>query len=138
LIVVVMLLASPYRVESGGQGAAKPQEAGSLPNFTGKVASLDASDLRGVRFRYEAGARSYWHTHDGALVILIEQGRGRMQLQGQKVQDILPGQPVVLPADVPHWHGAAPTEGLTWIALSVGRDVKAMRPVSDDEYLGRK
>ena len=86
----------------------------------------------------EAGARSYWHVHDGALVILLEQGRGRFQLQGQKVQDFLPGQPVLLPGGVPHWHGAPPNEGLTWVALTVGRDVKVIGPVSEDEYLGRK
>jgi hypothetical protein len=46
---------------------------------------------------------------------------------------------VFLPGGVPHWHGASPNEGLTWVAVTVGgRDVKVIGPVSEDEYLGRK
>jgi quercetin dioxygenase-like cupin family protein len=116
--------------------AAAAQTPGTMPNFTGTVASVDASDVRGVRFKYEAGARSHWHVHDGDLVLLVERGRGRSQLQGQKIQEFGPGQPILLPAGVPHWHGASPQEGLTWVALSVGRDVKWMGAVSDKEYLG--
>jgi quercetin dioxygenase-like cupin family protein len=117
--------------------ATSAQAPAQMPNFTGTVASLDASDVRGVRFRYDAGARSYWHVHDGSLVLLIEQGRGRFQIKGQPIREFGPGEPVVLPANVPHWHGASPMEGLTWVALSVGRNVKWMEPVSEDEYLGK-
>ena len=104
-----------------------------MANFTGAVKSLDAADLRTVRFQYEAGARSYWHVHDGIQVLLIEKGRGRVQLQGKPVQEMLPGQPLFLPPGVPHWHGAAPDEGLTWISTSIG-GVKWMQEVTDKEY----
>jgi quercetin dioxygenase-like cupin family protein len=136
LALVLMWLTWPVWVGSG-QSVPKSQTPATLPNFTGTVASLDASDLRGVRFRYEAGARSYWHVHDGDLVLMLEQGRGRAQVQGQKIQEFGPGQPVLLPGGVPHWHGAAPDQGLTWVALTIGRNVTPMGPVSDDEYLGR-
>jgi quercetin dioxygenase-like cupin family protein len=140
LLIVLVLMASPVWVGSARRSAAPAQQATNqgMPNFTGKVTSMDASDVRGVRFRYEAGARSHWHVHDGALVVLVEQGRGRIQLQGQKIQDLVPGQPVLLPGGIPHWHGAAPDQGLTWIAMTVGRDVKWMAPVSDEEYQGKK
>jgi quercetin dioxygenase-like cupin family protein len=104
-----------------------------MANFTGAVKSVDAADLRTVRFQYEAGARSYWHVHDGIQVLLIEKGRGRFQLQGKPVQEMLPGQPVFLPPGVPHWHGAAPDEGLTWISTSIG-GVKWMQEVTNQEY----
>ena len=135
---VLVLVASSAWVGSARQGAAttrQPATPGSS-NFTGKVTSLDASDLRSIRFRYEAGARSFWHVHDGNLVVLVEQGRGRIQLQGQKIQELVPGQPVLLPGGVPHWHGAAPDEALTWVAMNIGRDTKWMAPVSDQEYRG--
>jgi quercetin dioxygenase-like cupin family protein len=140
LFIVVVTVASPTWIGSVQQGATAIQQSATpaLPNFTGTVTSLDASDLRGVRFRYEAGARSYWHVHDGGLVVLVEQGRGRIQLQGQKIQELVPGQPVLLPGGVPHWHGAAPDQGLTWVALTIGRDVRVMGPVSDEDYLGGK
>ena len=70
-------------------------------------------------------------------VLVLERGRGRMQIQGQAIQELLPNQPVLLPAGVPHWHGAAPNEGLTQIAVNVG-SLKWMAAVTDDEYLGRR
>ncbi len=106
-------------------------------NFTGTVASLDASDVRSVRFQYAAGARSYWHTHAGIQVLILEQGRGRAQVQAQSMQELTPGRPVVLPAGVPHWHGADPDQGLVQIATTLG-GATWMGPVSDEEYMGKK
>ena len=108
-----------------------------MANFTGAVKNMEATDLRTVRFQYEAGARSYWHVHDGIQILMIEKGRGRFQLQGKPVQEMLPGQPVFLPPGVPHWHGAAPDEGLTWISTSIG-GVKWMQEVTEKEYKAAK
>jgi len=102
-------------------------------NFTGAVRNLGASDVRAVRFQYDAGARSFWHVHDGAQVLILESGRGRVQERGGPVRELVPDQPVFLAAGTPHWHGAAPDEGLTQIAVNVG-GVKWMDPVSDEEY----
>jgi quercetin dioxygenase-like cupin family protein len=132
-----ILFSASLRAQSGRPAATTPPP-GQMPNFTGSVSSLDAADVRGVRFKYEAGARSYWHTHDGPLVLLIEQGRGRYQIKGQPIREFGPNEPIVLPANLPHWHGASSTEGLTWVALSVGRKVTWGEPVTDNEYLGKK
>jgi quercetin dioxygenase-like cupin family protein len=107
---------------------------GQQANFTGTVRSLDAADVRAVRFQYDAGARSYWHTHAGSQILVLEKGRGRVQQQGKPVREMVPGEPVFLAAGVPHWHGAAPNEGLTQIAVNLG-GVKWMQPVTDAEYL---
>jgi quercetin dioxygenase-like cupin family protein len=135
-LAIVFMLTVAIGAQAGRSGGSA-QPPGQMPNFTGSVGSLDASDVRGVRFKYEAGARSYWHVHDGPLVLMIEQGRGRYQIKGQPVREFGPNEPIVLPANQPHWHGAAPKEGLTWLALAVGRGVKWMEPVTDDEYLGK-
>ena len=117
------------------QQPAQPAQAGApQANFTGTVRSVDASNVRAVRFQYDAGARSYWHTHDGIQILLLEQGRGRMQVQGQRVQELVPGQPVLLAAGLAHWHGAATDQGLTQIAVNVG-GVTWGKPVTDQEYL---
>jgi quercetin dioxygenase-like cupin family protein len=65
--------------------------------------------------------------------MVLEKGRGRVQLQGQPLREMLPGQPLFLPAGVPHWHGAAPNEGITLLSMSIG-GVKWMQAVSDQEY----
>jgi quercetin dioxygenase-like cupin family protein len=132
-----ILLSASLCAQSGRPPTSGPA-SGQMPNFTGGVSSLDAADVRGVRFKYEAGARSYWHTHDGPLVLLIEQGRGRYQIQGQPIREFGPNEPIVLPANVPHWHGAAAKEGMTWVAMTVGRKVTWGEPVTNDEYLGKK
>jgi quercetin dioxygenase-like cupin family protein len=105
-------------------------------NFTGTVRSLDASDIRSVRFQYDAGARSYWHVHEGSQILVLEKGHGRVQEQGKPVREMVPGQPVFLPAGVPHWHGAAPDEGLTQIAVNLG-GVRWMQAVTEQEYSAR-
>jgi quercetin dioxygenase-like cupin family protein len=107
--------------------------SGQMANFTGGVKNVDAKDLRTVRFQYDAGARSYWHVHDGIQILALETGRGRVQEQGKPLREMVPGQPVFLPAGVPHWHGAAPDEGLTQISVSIG-GVKWMQAVTDKEY----
>ena len=137
LLVVLVLLSAGW-IASAQQASQTPAPPTPVTaNFTGGVRNMNATDVRAVRFQYDAGARSYWHTHEGAQVLLLEQGRGRMQLQGQKMQEMLPGQPVFFPAGVPHWHGASPDQGLTQIAVNVGA-AKFTGPVTDDEYLGRK
>lgn len=105
-------------------------------NFTGAVNSLDASDIRSVRFQYEAGARSHWHSHAGDQLLLLEQGRGRMQIRGQAMRELRPGEPVVLPGGMMHWHGAAPDQGLVQIAVNIGTATWGAA-VTDAEYLGR-
>lgn len=104
-------------------------------NFTGSVANLDASDVRTVRFQYAAGARSYWHTHGGDQILVLEEGKGRLQIRGQAMREFGPRQPVLLPGGVPHWHGAAPDQGLVQIAVNVGA-ATWLGPVSEDEYRG--
>jgi quercetin dioxygenase-like cupin family protein len=102
-------------------------------NFTGAVRNVEAKNLRAVRFQYDPGARSYWHIHEGSQILMLEQGRGRVQLQGQPVREMVPNQPVFLPGGVAHWHGAAPNEGLTQLALNEG-GVKWLQAVTEQEY----
>lgn len=128
-------------VSIGWVATAQPPAAKRPPtpvtaNFTGTVHSLDAADVRAVRFQYAAGARSYWHSHGGDQLLWLEQGRGRAQVRGQAMRELTPGNPVVLPGGVPHWHGAAPDEGLVQIAVNIG-GATWMAPVTDDEYRGR-
>jgi quercetin dioxygenase-like cupin family protein len=136
-VLLVLLLACTGWVAAAQQPAATRPPTPVTANFTGAVSSLDSQDVRSVRFQYAAGARSYWHTHQGVQVLLLEQGHGRAQIQGEKIQELVPGRPAVFPAGVPHWHGAAPDQGLVQLAMNVGGATFA-GPVSDDEYMGRK
>jgi len=102
-------------------------------NFVGKVTGHPTSDIRMLRYSFEPGARTNWHSHEGGQVILIEKGRARVQEAGGAVREIGSRESFVTAPGVKHWHGAIPTEGLTQVSLSFGA-TNWMEKVSDAEY----
>lgn len=69
--------------------------------------------------------------------MLVTAGRGYYQQWGSPVQKLLPGDVVNIPANVKHWHGAAPNSWFQHIAIEVpGVETKTewFEPVRDEEY----
>lgn len=112
------------------------QQGGFLNNFTGDISIVDSSEMRSSRIRFEAGARTNWHIHEGPQLLLIEEGQGRWQEQGRRMQVLEQGQPVLTEANLLHWHGAAPDESAVQFSVYSGA-LEWGDPVSDDDYLGR-
>ena len=106
-------------------------------NFTGTISVLDAKDLRTSRIHFEAGARTNWHVHAEAQIVVAEKGRGRYQEKGGSIADFGEGQPVYLKAGLSHWHGATPDTAIDQMSVYAG-ELKWGEKVTDDEYLGRK
>jgi quercetin dioxygenase-like cupin family protein len=69
-------------------------------------------------------------------VLIAERGRGWFQIKGGPLQELVPGKPVFAPANVPHWHGAAPNQPLVQASLNEGHGTW-LGPVSDEEYVGK-
>ncbi|MCK5497007.1 MAG: cupin domain-containing protein, partial [Hyphomicrobiaceae bacterium] len=71
-------------------------------------------------------------------ILYVLSGAGRYQLEGEGVQEILPGDTVIIPANARHWHGAAPDRMMCHLALSESDDAGAaidwLEPVSDADY----
>ena len=79
---------------------------------TGTMQTQDIGNLGIRRFEFTAGSRYYWHTHNWApQVLMMENGKGLVQVRGGPVILLLPNQPIIIPKGVEHWHGAAPDEG---------------------------
>lgn len=126
---------------TAAQGRSAPQK------ITGGLRwSEDASNVRVLRLRFSAGSRSNWHTHsEWGQLLMIEEGRGRHQVRGGPVQEMLPGQPWFTQAGVEHWHGAAPDqEALQLTIMQAGTastqekpQEKRGGPVTDEEYFGK-
>jgi quercetin dioxygenase-like cupin family protein len=114
--------------------AAAPQP--NPENFVGKVTGHPTSDIRTLRYSFEPGARTNWHSHEGGQVILIEKGHARVQEAGGAMREMGPRESVVTAAGVKHWHGAMPNEPLTQVSLSFGA-TNWMEKVSDDQYAGK-
>lgn len=92
--------------------------------------------LLGRRF-FEAGAHSSWHMHPGGQLLFIEEGHGRVQRRGEPIRELGPGDSDFTGPNIPHWHGAAPDDGVKQDSMSFGGIGPWLDPVTEDEYLGR-
>ena len=125
--------------ERGGAPPAPAQGAGRAtnPNAVGFVAFQPTEGMTTSRIRYEAGARTNWHTHTAAQMLWVEDGRGLWQERGDPVKEMLKDVPIVTRANVTHWHGAAP-DGHSVQLTVYGGTITWGAPVSDAEYMGKK
>jgi quercetin dioxygenase-like cupin family protein len=126
--------------EGRGQGGTTGAPAGRgnfASNFTGTIAVQQTTGMNMSRIRFEAGARTNWHVHTAGQILLIEEGRGRWQEQGDVVKELPAGQPVYTRANIPHWHGAAPDQHAVQFSVYAG-NLTWQQGVTDDEYLGKK
>lgn len=118
---------------------------GSDKVFTGNVQvvplseSLPGMPVTGAYVIFEAGARSFWHTHPTGQVLIIVEGEGRSGVYGQKVSALKKGDVVVCPKSVKHFHGAAPDQRMVQMTITgydpEGKNVTWMEPVTDEQYL---
>lgn len=90
---------------------------------------------------FEPGCRNNWHIHHagkgGGQILLCTAGRGYYQEWGKAAQELHPGDVVVIPAEVKHWHGAAPDSWFAHLAVEVpGEDTSNewCEAVLDEEY----
>ena len=100
--------------------AAQPAPQPDPANFTGKVTGHPTADIRMLRYSFEPGARTNWHSHAAGQVIFIEQGRMRIQEKGGAVRELGPRETMVVNPGVMHWHGALPGGPLQQVSLSFG------------------
>jgi quercetin dioxygenase-like cupin family protein len=115
--------------------------------FTGNVwideiaVGAEPSRLRFFRVSFEPGARTAWHTHPIGQTLHVLTGSGLVQLEGQPVQEIHPGDTVTIAPNERHWHGAAPANTLVHFALQEADmqnvDVVWLEQVTDEEYAAR-
>ena len=90
---------------------------------------------------FEPGCRNNWHIHHassgGGQMLICVGGRGYYQEWGREPVELTPGTAVNIPANVKHWHGAAPDSWFSHLAIEVpGQDASAewLEPVSAEDY----
>ena len=126
-------------------GTNKSVKGGS--NFTG-TARIDmlygATKERPVSAGYvtfEPGARTDWHTHNKGQQLIVTSGIGFTQEWGGKLQVIKPGDVIICPPNVKHWHGASPDTAMTHLAITNydenGEAVRWLEKVTNNQYLGK-
>jgi len=121
-----------------GIATAVAQQPGTRPQFTGTSTTMDGKDLSAARRSFEAGARSYWHSHDNGQLLFVEKGTMRTQKRGEKMRELKTGESDYTAPNVVHWHGAAPNEPLVQINVGFSGGSKWYEAVTDDQYNGKK
>lgn len=120
--------------------------AGPEASFTGIVrvdplfAATREFNVSGAYVTFEPGARSAWHTHPAGQRLVVVSGVGLTQEEGKPIQEIRPGDVIVCPPGIKHWHGAGPCTAMTHLAITGavdGKSVDWMEKVTDQQYSGR-
>ncbi|UEP23248.1 cupin domain-containing protein [Burkholderia ambifaria] len=124
----------------------QPSIVGPAAYFTGKVridpvwpANGDINASGGL-VTFEPGARSAWHTHPKGQYFVVVSGVGYTQEWGEPIRELHPGDVVWCPPGVKHWHGAAPVNAMTHLAVTGtvdGKNVEWMEKVTDEQYNAR-
>lgn len=117
---------------------------GSPELFTGNVEvhplkpATNSSKLTMSNVRFQAGARSAWHTHPHGQTLYVTDGVGVIQKRGEPIQIIRPGDVIWTEPGEEHWHGASAKEGMTHLAIQEvdedGNIANWGKHVSDEEY----
>ena len=127
------------------RSGSQPSGKGSADYFTGTVRIdplfqvKDPARAVGNNVTFEPGARTAWHTHPLGQTLIVTAGCGRTQRWGGPVEEIRPGDVVLIAPGEKHWHGATPTTAMTHIAIQEqldGKMVEWMEKVSDEQYQG--
>lgn len=111
-------------------------------NFTGeawlRMLSAEAEyDCSIYNVTFAPGTRNYWHTHSAGQILLCTEGIGYYQEKDNSARKLLTGDVVHIPADTPHWHGAAPDSRFTHIGITPKASenkVEWLGEVTDEEY----
>lgn len=108
-------------------------------NFSGEVwlKMLTGMPCPIANVTFAPACRNNWHTHRGGQILLVTAGRGYYQEWGKDARELRAGDVVEIPAEVKHWHGAAPDSWFSHIAMEIHPELGPatwLEPVSDEAY----
>ncbi|MBQ1685628.1 MAG: carboxymuconolactone decarboxylase family protein [Clostridia bacterium] len=111
--------------------------------FVGKsyLAPVSTEQVPTYNVTFEPGCRNNWHIHHaksgGGQMLICVGGRGYYQEWGKAPMEMTPGAAVNIPAEVKHWHGAAPDSWFSHLAIEVpGEETSTewCEPVETGDY----
>ena len=94
---------------------------------------------------FEPSCRNNWHIHHarsgGGQILLCVDGEGWYQEDGKSAQSLHPGDVVVIPPEVKHWHGAKANSWFSHLAIECpGEEISNewLEAVTDEQYAALK
>ena len=88
------------------------------------------------RVAFQPSARTAWHAHSGLQLLLVIEGRCRVQQEGEPIQEVAAGGAIRIEPGERHWHGATPDAPMTHLALNVDAATEWFAQVTDAQYAG--
>ena len=167
LIVALMILIFPLNVSAASQNIKIQNESGEKISMTREeyqntiyfpigqkndayakyfvgqsyLAPISGKEFPIYNVTFEPACRNNWHVHysssGGGQMLICVGGRGYYQIFGQDAVEMTPGSTVIIPANVKHWHGAAPNSWFSHLAFELpGENLSNewLEPVSDNDY----
>ena len=119
-----------------------PAEPSDATHFTGRASLTRMADVNEkpavnmYHVRFQPAARTAWHIHSGVQLLLVTEGRCRVQTADEAVGVVPTGGIVCIMAGEKHWHGADGDAAMTHIAINVDATTEWLEQVSDAEYAG--
>lgn len=105
------------------------------------VYAVKARNYKGLRRGSPVFCSNNWHIHHaksgGGQILVCVGGRGYYQEEGKPAIEMKPGDCINIPAEVKHWHGAAPDSWFSHLAIEVPGEKTSnewCEPVTDEEY----
>lgn len=134
----------PHERRAGDLMFAAPDTTMTLPTFNGPIRlanTLDGDNVAGCPglhyVVFEAGVINAWHSHAGGQVLIVTDGVGYHQIEGQPVEVLHPGDVAKCPPGVRHWHGAAPNSRFAHLAANTNPNkpgVQWFEMLNKEEY----
>lgn len=129
--VAVAILGSLWSLHA--QSAQGPSNMGGIITG-GLVTMLEEGPKPAIAHaRYDPGARTKWHSHDGGQIVLSEEGVTWTQVKGGPIIELKAGEVAYAPPGAVHWHGAAPDRGCVQYNVTRGKTTWGDE-VTDQEY----
>ena len=123
--------------------AALASEASDPNTFTGRARMTrmpglsDAPAVKAFRVEFQPQARTHWHVHSGPQLLVVLEGRCRLQCEGEPVREIETGDVACIAAGERHWHGASADDPMTHLAVNIESITTWLEAVTDSQYAGR-
>ena len=105
------------------------------------LAKSEESKISISNVTFEPRCRNNWHIHHaksgGGQMLICVEGEGWYQEEGKPAQSLHPGDVVIIPANVKHWHGAKKDSWFSHLAVEVPGEETSnewCEPVTNEEY----
>lgn len=87
------------------------------------IAPVSVEQVKIYNVTFEPKCRNNWHIHKatkgGGQMLIAVGGRGYYQEWGKEPVEMKPGDVINIPANVKHWHGAAPDSWFSHLAVEI-------------------